>query len=59
MKLWRWTAFRWLRTFAGSSTCPNPLTRASQLPRTPSERQPVPYWYFGPSFSSIAAASVE
>ena len=31
-----------------SSTLGTPEISASRPPRTPSERQPVPYWYLGP-----------
>ena len=44
---------------AGSSTGPNPQHRAIQSPSTPSMRQPLPYWYFGPSLWRMASASGE
>ena len=34
-----------------------PHVRAIQSPSTPSERQPVPYWYFGPCWLTFAATS--
>src|SRR5512139_938271 len=59
LRLWRWTARRWLAVFSRSRTSPTPHTAAIHAPRTPSERQPSPYWYFGPSSSRSARASGE
>ena len=42
-----------------SSETGNPADQAMYSPSTPSDRQPVPYWYFGPSFCRITSASVE
>ncbi len=50
---------RWLVILAVSSVSPTPQTSAIQAPSTPSERQPAPYWYLGPSASSSARASAE
>ena len=42
-----------------SSTGGRPQTAASHSPMTPSDRQPSPYWYFGPSLRSSSTASGE
>ena len=58
-KLCRWTAATWLSIFPGSTPGVSPAVQAIYSPRIPSERQPLPYWYFGPSSSSKTFASGE
>src|SRR6218665_155382 len=56
-KLYLCTEAKWAVTLAVSAISCSPHIAPIQTPKIPSDKQPEPYWYLGPSFSKSSLAS--